>query len=88
MKIERVLDLTTKTQRDKDGKLVTTIKVDVKITPVDLAELHSLMEKGVPIYLDVGTRQAQFGKETERPDRGLPGGARDDSPELPLDKTK
>ena len=64
MKIEQVTDISTKTKRDKDGKLVTTLQADVKISPEKLADLHSMIEKGVPLNIEIGTRQAEFGKES------------------------
>jgi len=63
--IERVLRLTTKTHRDEEKGLVTSLAADVVIAPGDLAELHGMLEKGVPLKLSITTRQAEFGKDAK-----------------------
>lgn len=63
MRIERVGEISTKTRRDKDGKLVSTIQAEVRMSPAALAELHDLIEKGVALNIEIGTRQAEFGKD-------------------------
>lgn len=62
--IERVLNMITKTHRDeKKGGLVTTLTTDVVVPAATLAELHGMLEKGLPLKLSITTRQAEFGKD-------------------------
>lgn len=55
--IDQVDELATKTKRDNNGTLITTLLIDAKIQPSEIARILNMVKQGAPLTITIGSDQ-------------------------------
>jgi len=91
IKATKVQKVSVKSKYDDDKlELTTTIQADLQLHPSDIARIANLLTQKVPLYLSIGSLQAQFDLEmvkTETPSK-LPAQETITIPEQPVELTR
>ena len=55
--IDQVDELSTRTKRDNNGTLITTLLIDAKIQPAEVARILNMVKQGAPLTITIGSDQ-------------------------------
>lgn len=55
--IDQVDELATRTKRDNNGTLITTLLIHAKIQPSEIARILNIVKQGAPLTITIGSDQ-------------------------------
>ena len=55
--IDHVDELSTRVKRDNNGTLITTLLIDAKIQPSEIARILNMVKQGAPLTITIGSDQ-------------------------------
>jgi len=55
--IDQVDELSTNSKRDRNGTLITTLSINAKIQPSEIARILNMVKQGAPLTLTIGSDQ-------------------------------
>lgn len=60
IKINEVKNIITKVRLEREGSLITTLSIEAKLQPADIARLLNMQKQGAPIIVIIGSEQLMF----------------------------
>ena len=60
IKISEVKSIITKVRLNPEGSLITTLSIEAKLQPADIARLLNMQKQGAPITVSIGSDQLMF----------------------------
>jgi len=58
--IDQVDELRIKSKRDNNGTLITTLAIDAKIQPSEIARILTMVNQAAPLTVTIGSDQLMF----------------------------